>query len=214
MSTPTLTPLDTSWIDQEEDDDGILEKEPMDTIQCYFIYVGTDQSIHRVWKEPQILDSCPHNPDHRRIPREHLLQIIYSKKNHPHPHPHPHPQYRLLEILLYNVDLENHDLHNLHEGLLTSVTMMDEITVPPSLCVFHDINCLYFIFQEICLDHLPPKPILKISSEILTTDPLLDLSLPPNKRKKTKKVAFKDDFRHTKKNLPFFEPTPTPPKNI
>jgi len=209
-----------SWIDQEDDDEGILDKEPMETIQCYFIYVGTDQSIHRVWKESQVLETCPHHPpDDRVISREHLLQIIYSKKNHPSttnstPH-HHNTQYRLLEILLYNVDLENHDLHNLHSGLLTSVTMMDEIVIPPSLCVFHDINCLYFIFQEIWLDHLPPKPILKISADVLSTDPH-DLSLPP-KRKKTKKVAFKDDFRHTKKNLPSDQaPTqhPPSPKNI
>lgn len=216
--------MDTSWID--DDEDTMLEKEPMDEIQCYCVYVDADQSITHVSKSSHILEICTKIQNHatdntekdqsnRVISREKLLQLIHSNKIRPNfsgdtrngvtfdvssgeatkngsPLPETKTKYRLLEILLYNIDLDTQDLSLISEtDHLKIVTTMDEIVIPPSLFVFHEINCLYFIFQEVIQDYQSPKPILKILSDII----------PRTNPKKTKKVAFREDLRHTKKIL-------------
>jgi hypothetical protein len=259
--------MDTSWIDDEEIEESILEKEAMNEIQCYYVYVGIDQNIRNVTKKVQNLEIYPKQDDYRIIPRDQLLQMIHSNKTY------QSKKHRLLEILLYNVDSPSSEsllavgdelsftplrIPNTHgnvtmpnssglcsnkatfrvsseevesplpntegdrrspEGLgkgqnatelltskgalhpdkleepsaLRTVTTMDEILIPPSLCIFHETNCLYFIFQEIYQDrdNQMTKPILKIMSDVL----------PRIHSKKTKKVAFKEDIRHTKKRI-------------
>ena len=34
--------IDISWIDQE-DEEGVIEKESMDQIQCYYIYISEEE---------------------------------------------------------------------------------------------------------------------------------------------------------------------------
>ena len=202
MNPPSI---DISWIDQE-DEEGVIEKEPMDQIQCYYIYISDEneyeeeRKIKHVIKEPQVLEECPNSPnstEQRKISTGRLLQMIHSKKN-------PLPttrgtKYRLMEILLYNVDTESENIQNMidiDKNMLKIVTISEEIIIPPSLCIFHEINSLYFLFQEVEIDTYQPKPILKILSDI------------SKGAKKTKKVAFKDqEFRHTKKRLS----SPSPP---
>jgi len=249
--------MDTSWIDDEEIEESILEKEPMNEIQCYYVYVGIDQNICNVTKKVQNLEIYQKTEDYRIIPRDQLLQMIHSNKIY------QSKKHRLLEILLYNVDSPSSEsllavgdelsftplripnahgnirplpnssgdlrspselvVQRLHgtcapqstegaQGLrppkgvsyplpekleepsaLRTVTTMDEILIPPSLCIFHETNCLYFVFQEVYQerDNQMTKPILKIMSDVL----------PRIHSKKTKKVAFKEDIRHTKKRI-------------
>ena len=297
--------IDISWIDQE-DEEGVIEKEPMDQIQCYYIYISeeeddeSDRKIKHVIKEAQVLEECPnspnssglrpaefsgcegspqcprqaslapdtvlpgshtvlpgshtvlpgshtvlpgshtgtfgpltearliphsskmmgdqgvtqdyrlehkkpllsyrpvrlglHLPEQRKISTGRLLQMIHSKKNPPPTN--PNTKYRLMEILLYNVESDVENIQNIDTNILKIVTISEEIIIQPSLCIFHEINSLYFVFQEVEIETYQPKPILKILSDI-------------NKGgKKTKKVAFKDqEFRHTKKRLS----SPSPP---
>jgi hypothetical protein len=206
--------MDTSWIDDEDIEESILEKEPMNEIQCYYVYVGIDQNICNVTKKVQNLEIYQKTEDYRIIPRDQLLQMIHSNKIH------QSKKHRLLEILLYNVDSPSSEsllavgdelsftplrIPNAHGNVspmpekleepsaLRTVTTMDEILIPPSLCIFHETNCLYFVFQEVYQerDNQMTKPILKIMSDIL----------PRIHSKKTKKVAFKEDIRHTKKRI-------------
>ena len=191
--------IDISWIDQE-DEEGVIEKESMDQIQCYYIYISeedddeSERKIKHVIKEAQVLEECPNSPEQRKISTGRLLQMIHSKKNPPQTN--PNTKYRLMEILLYNVESDVENLQNIDTNVLKIVTISEEIIIQPSLCIFHEINSLYFVFQEVEIETYQPKPILKILSDI-------------NKGgKKTKKVAFKDqEFRHTKKRLS----SPSPP---
>ena len=192
--------IDISWIDQE-DEEGVIEKESMDQIQCYYIYISeedddeSERKIKHVIKEAQVLEECPNSSGLRKISTGRLLQMIHSKKTPPQD-TNPNIKYRLMEILLYNVESEIDNIQNIDTNLLKIVTISEEIIIQPSLCIFHEINSLYFVFQEVEIDMYQPKPILKILSDI-------------NKGgKKTKKVAFKDqEFRHTKKRLS----SPSPP---
>jgi hypothetical protein len=217
--------MDTSWINDEDIEESILEKEAMNEIQCFYIYVGMDQNINNVTKKIQNLEIYNAKEDHRIISRGQLLQMIHSNKTY------LSKKYRLLEILLYNIDtLSSDTLFTVGEELcfskmvneggrragslpttnsegdrrspdefgdttsaLKTVTTQDEILIPPSLCIFHETNCLYFIFQEVYQykDNHMTKPILNIMSDIL----------PRTQGKKTKRVAFKEDIRHTKKRI-------------
>jgi hypothetical protein len=192
--------FDTSWADQDEES---LQKEPMTDITCFVLYIDSEGHMKHVFREKQLLDAFYESSDSqevsaiRKIPRARLLQFIQTKKLY------AGVKYRLMEILLYNIELENnHLLTYPYPGTLKEVTIMDEIKVPPSLCIFHDINCIYFLFKEIPKydDDEPviPKPSLKILSDTC--------SLTSAKRKKTKKVTFKElDLRHTKKRFSSFD---------
>lgn len=182
--------MDTSWADQEEE---MIEKEPMSDIMCWLLYIDTEGNLQHVHKEKQSLDDMGMDDDVRKWSRNRLIQFIHTKKQY------QGLKYRLMEILLYHMGLETNQLMNLslQPAVIQNVTLQDEIKIPPSLCIFHDINCLYFLFQEV------PKydddvPEIKTPLSIGDT-----CTLPRNNRhKKTKKVTFKDppDFRHTKKN--------------
>jgi len=176
--------LDTSWIDQEN----AIVKEPMKAVTCFFIYINTDEQIQHVTKEKMDLEEEP--GDIRCITRSKLLQIIQCKKSR------GTVKYRLMDIMLYNVELENGHLEQSYAGFLKNVTMMNEIRVHPSLCIFHEINCLYFVFQEIPRydddddEMAPAKPILKMGPDIVVNPRV----------KRTKKVTFKEvELRHTRR---------------
>jgi hypothetical protein len=169
--------IDISWVDEETD---VLEKEPMDKIQCIFIYVQEDQSIKQTVKLVQDLDN-------QTLPQDKLLYLINKMKTYSQET--KQSKYRIQDILLYNIDsLETQYLKNIDQELtvknpLKSVNTLTDIHIPKSLCIFHEINALYFIFQEIPVyDQEPMKPIIKIHQ---------DSNVKLN-HKKTKKVTFKD----------------------
>ena len=103
-------------------------------------------------------------------------------------------KYRLMDILQYQIPYDFTNIANSsYNNLLKVVTTADEILFETSLCIFHGINSIFFLFQEIprYWDEMdqPIKPALKIMSD--------NTHIP---KKKTKKVTFKDlDMRHTKK---------------
>ena len=186
--------LDTSWANEEHEED-MIDKEPMMDILCWVLYIDSEGNLRHVFKEKQILDEMEVGIGYgtsnvRKMPRNRLLQFIHTKKVH------AGVKYRMMDILLYHIDLEPTQLLDKHytsaASALKEVTLQDEIKIPPALCIFHDINCLYFLFKELPKydddddddERLPPKPSLKIMS---------DCPLPKGRRKKTtKKVTFKD----------------------
>jgi len=205
------TEMDISWVDQDED---MIDKEPMTEITCWLLYIDSEGHLRHVNQEKQSLDDMNVISTHiqkdnggvqrdmdsveniRKWPRNRLIQFIHSKKQH------LGLKYRLMEILLYHIGLEPNQLMetSLQDTVkLQDVTLHDEIKIPSSLCIFHEVNCLYFVFQEIPKydDEEPAayKPALRIGD---------NCSLPRGKHKKTKKVSFSvpAEFRHTKKALP------------
>jgi hypothetical protein len=66
-------------------------------------------------------------------------------------------KYRLSELLLYNVVIEPENLQNYSKTIqqmtdeiyLKKLSTIDDIRISSSIIIFHTINTLYFIFQEI-----------------------------------------------------------------
>jgi hypothetical protein len=198
--------LDTSWADQERDDEP-LELEAMTDIVCWILYIDWEGNLEHVYRDKQILEEDVAGGG-SVFPRGRLLRFLHTKKTH------LGRKYRLMEILRFHVGLEAETLPKWAEeggdGDLKTVTLQDEIAVPPSLCIFHDVNCLYFLFQE------PPKYDDEDEEETVMAQPRPRLTILPGNtapisalagasggKKKTKKVTFQDlAYRYTRKRGP------------
>lgn len=173
--------IDTSWIDTED----VIEKESMNKVTCYYIYVNTTNEVNHIESEICSLEGT----DSTKISRSRLLGLIQRKKSR------NGAKYRLFDIMQYNVPYDFTGLiENSYNNLMKSVITADEIEFEKSLCIFHEINCVFIIFQEIprYWDEVTSgglKPALKINTE--------GDHVP---KKKTKRVSFKElDLRHTRK---------------
>jgi len=183
--------LDMSWIEEEERLQNIqtnYSREPMESIKTYFIYINKNQYIDKILCEIQELEI---NSDSKgsQINKETILKIIQTKKIST-----PFSKYKLVDILLYNIDLEPEHIQdyskaniedNSNKDLLKKIPIFDEITIAPSIFIFHGINSLYFIFQEVDIEKVKPsrhslKSILKLDSA-------------PRNLPSTKKVRIRDE---------------------
>jgi hypothetical protein len=183
--------LDMSWIEEEERLQNIqtnYSREPMESIKTYFIYINKNQYIDKILCEIQELEI---NSDSTgsHINKETILKIIQTKKIST-----PFSKYKLVDILLYNIDLEPEHIQdyskaniedNSNKDLLKKIPIFDEVTITPSIFIFHGINSLYFIFQEVEIEKVKPsrhslKSILKLDSA-------------PRNLPSTKKVRIRDE---------------------
>ena len=183
--------LDMSWIEEEERLQNIqtnYSREPMESIKTYFIYINKNQYIDKILCEVQELEI---NSDSAgsQINKETILKIIQTKKIST-----PFSKYKLVDILLYNIDLEPEHIQdyskanvedNSNKDLLKKIPIFDEVIIAPSIFIFHGINSLYFIFQEVEIERVKPsrhslKSILKLDST-------------PRNLPSTKKVRIRDE---------------------
>ena len=146
--------LDTSWIEKEE------------KINLYYVYIDEHDSIQNVEKETEVLVQS-------KISKERLLQIIQTKRM-VSPINGGIRKYKLFDILTYQVQLDPEKIfffsktENLSEiteysqSFFRSVPLFDEITIVPSIFIFHEINAIYFLFKP-CVSH-PLRSILKTDS--------------------------------------------------
>jgi hypothetical protein len=168
--------LDTSWIIDQERLQNIQSnycREPMTSIDLFYIYINRNQYINKILCEKQsIIDLSGF------ISKELLLKLIQSKKIMT-----ANSKYKLSEILSYHVDLEPEQIQSYSHSTETDnfnnyfkvLPILDDITITPSIFIFHDINALYFLFQEVDLDKPQHrhtlKSILKTSNHSTTRSP-------------------------------------------
>ena len=160
--------LDISWIDKHSKLHTIDKnycREPMDTISMHCIFISAKHLIEKISSDKiDVVDS--------KVPKEKILKIIQDNKS-------MHDgagagaagaKYKLLDIVVYNVDLESQYIQEFvqNDGMDTArfckiCPIVDDIVIMPSIFIFHSLNAIYFMFQEIevVLDPLI-KPILKI----------------------------------------------------
>jgi hypothetical protein len=144
--------LDMSWINQHERIQNIQTnyyREPMETVNTYFIYINQNQYIDKILCEKYDLDI---NNGGSLLNKETLLKIIQNKKIKT-----LNTRYKLIDILQYHIDLEPEHIQTFINGepvpssqkKLKNISVFDEIVFSPSIFIFHSINSLYFIFQEV-----------------------------------------------------------------
>lgn len=157
--------LDTSWIEKEEKINSIQQhsvRELPDKINLYYIYIDTNNSIEKVEKESEVLVDS-------KISKERILQIIQTKRkaggsgsgsgSGSSSGSSGATKYKLFDILSFQVHLDPEKLfffsknENMDEvteysqSFFRSIPLFDEITVVPSIFIFHETNGIYFLFK-------------------------------------------------------------------
>ena len=148
--------IDTSWIQESERYHHISdnqERELMDSIGFYFIYINKHDYIEKILFEKVILETDPDN-GFSFLSKETILKIIQNKKLLT-----PTSKYKLIDILSFVVDIEPNKVKeflemdtfdsDLEKIFLKVLPIFNDIHIDKSIFVFHSINHLYFIFQEV-----------------------------------------------------------------
>jgi hypothetical protein len=157
--------LDISWIDRHNKLHTIDKnycREPMESINMHSIFINTQNTIEKISSDKiDIYDNI--------IPKEKILKIIQNNKSMPGGSGGS-TKYKLLDIMVYNIDLESQHIQDFVQNddidtgrFLKIVPIIDDIRITPSIFIFHSLNAIYIVFQEIEVVLNPiVKPILKI----------------------------------------------------
>jgi hypothetical protein len=154
-----------SWINEQERIQNIQSnyyREPMETVNTYFIYINQNQYIDKILCEKYDLEN--HVNGGSLLNKEILLKIIQNKKIKTE-----YSKYKLIDILQYHIELEPEHIQTFINGepyensqkILKNISFFDEIVLSPSIFIFHGINCLYFIFQEVETINIKKRKSLK-----------------------------------------------------
>ena len=152
----TINSLETDWIDEYEEEDSKYNDfytERLPNIKLYYVYVNSLHTISNIREEKLELD------DSNMISKEKILYIIKNNIIQ------DNIKYKLLSLLVYNIDLEPRHLKKYLESdnatvqslkqpgeinneFLYSLKTLEDISLKDSITLFHDINGIYFIFFE------------------------------------------------------------------
>ena len=158
MENDELDGLDVSWMSEQQriNSTEILQKrEPMQKIKLCFIYINKSNYIENILHDVEILDGSI-------ISNERILHIIQNKKVKTSV-----SKFKLSDILLYHIDLEPEVLQSFVQktesssSYLKPISIINDIKVPDSIFVFHNINKLYFLFKEVEVKCLKKPQTLK-----------------------------------------------------
>lgn len=202
-----------SWIEEQErilNFENIPQKEPLKTIKAHFFYINKHQYIYKIDTEELSLSYSGNNRgrqegrdteefplDNPTIPSEKLVQILQSKKIHT-----ANTKYVFQDLYLFHIDLEPTHIqgfvesndNNYSDKFFHHISITNNLTIAPSISLFHPIIGLYFFFKEIETPHEKrpqPKPILKSTSS----------TIPTIKKRVTLKILPNNVHRKTKRNL-------------
>ena len=124
----------------------------MEEVNIFFIYINRNQYIEKIIND-KINLVLSEDKKHSFLPKESLLQIIQSRKLKT-----SFSKYKLLDVLTYLVDLEpehiqayskNENIESSSSEFLKPVSIMNDVKFNESIFIFHGINSIYFIFEEI-----------------------------------------------------------------
>ena len=152
----TINNLETDWIEEYEEEDSKYSDfytEKLPNIKLYYVYVNSYHTISNIREEKLELD------DSHMISKEKILYIIKNNIIQ------DDIKYKLLSLLVYNIDLEPQHLKKYLESdnnanqspqqlgkinneFLYSLKTLEDISLKESITLFHDINGIYFIFFE------------------------------------------------------------------
>jgi hypothetical protein len=190
--------LDISWIEEHEKLQSVDKnyfREPMETITVTIVYINANSYIENITSEKQPLTQ---NSKTAVLEKERLLQIIQSKKKTT-----AHSRYKFMDALLYNVDLEpehiqkyaNSPVEENQALFLKRLPIVDDISISPSIFIFHGINGLYLLFKEeprTDIQNIKTKSILKLDG---------DNNIPKKLTKRVKIVLKPQNHSTTKKRI-------------
>jgi hypothetical protein len=179
--------LDLSWLKEAEQMSKIQNEsicEPMNSIMIYSIYVNKHNHIDKISQQMEPVVSLTGGSV--GIPNSILMQRVQANKSLS-----TGIKYRLMDVLLYHVDLEPDDIHAFSvsddydsDRFLKKCAVVNDIKIPNSIFIFHSINALYFIFQQ--MDN-PMSGMIRSENQLKSI--LKSGGGGSSNKKKTKKVV-------------------------
>jgi hypothetical protein len=169
-----------SWIEKEEKLLRVQEKflrEPMESIKCVFLFMNPNKYIEQIADEyVDLYDG--------KLSKERVLRLVEEKRR-----PKPDVKYMFVDAWTFIVDLEpehvqSYSQMNVLPRFLTPIQILDDITIAPSIFIFHDLNAVYFLFQEV--ERAPAKSAIRNKA---------------TGNKITKRVTYSPQFNKTRKNI-------------
>lgn len=159
--------LDISWIKENEILNAVQEnriREPCDSIKIMYIYIDRHSSIIDIVATRYTFDI--HAID-RILYKCKMSELVNIRKNH------MGIKYTLFDTLLYNVEVDPFNINDYSnrfkdaaDGFLNPVCIENDIIIPPSIFIFHDVNMLFVLFKE---SIIVPKSILKNTTKSFKT---------------------------------------------
>jgi hypothetical protein len=190
-SDTVFNDLDLSWIEEDTRMSKINQnfiREPMKYIYTYCIYINKNKNIDKIVSSVQELTELGLNLGHG-LSQSFISQFIQTNQILS-----TGVKYKLLDLLVYNVDLEpeniqgfskTEDLNIFTSRFLQPALSSQDIVITPSIFIFHNLNSIYFMFQE---EDIIMKSEIKSALRTSTT----------SSHKKTKKVSIHCN-NHTRK---------------
>ena len=177
--------LDTSWIETAEFQDN-YERESMKEIGLVFMYVDVNGYIEGAVKKEERLD----------ISKDRLLQLIQGGRHR------LGKKYKLADLLSFHVPLFAEELKEFvalpgSDLGLKSLPIFDDISLEPSIFIFHDVNVLFFIFRE---EGVVLKSILKNGGRV-TKKVRMDPIEYMERKKKSLKRLLHHSAKMTRKHI-------------
>ena len=138
--------IDNSWIDkfkEEESEYNNFYKERPTSIKLYFMYVNKENIIEFIKTENVLLNN------NANLEKNYLISLIKKNQiNH-------NIKYKLLSLLKFNIDIEPIEVLSMSTNeyqektrYLSNERFLKDIHFNDTVCIFQDINSLFFIFTE------------------------------------------------------------------
>jgi hypothetical protein len=139
--------LDVSWIQEEEKlmaMDSIPEKEPLRSVQIRCLFADIDGTITHTDKITQELDVSA--PPRSILSKDVLMELVETAKRKYA----STKQYSLADILVWNTDIDADALDQEYTATptFTKGSIFRDVVFPPSLFIFHSVQCVYILFLE------------------------------------------------------------------
>lgn len=190
--------LDETWIHELQRIQDIKHnycKENMKSIYIHSIFINNEKHIDKIVKSEVTLSQYNHSENTKYIPKEIILNFIKNNKHGDNRNTNNTTQYKLLDIASFFVTLEPEDIQSYSKSTDASSTYnffkfhpsIVDIIVPPSIFIFHSVNSIFLIYQEIVqnTNNHTVKSILKTTSN------------KNNKHAETKKVRIDTQYNET-----------------
>jgi hypothetical protein len=138
--------IDDSWIKEFKDKENIYNdfyKEETSSIKLFFLYVNSSNTLESIKSDSLILEK------EGIITKDQLVSLIKRNQHN------NTVKYRLLSLIKFNVDIEPSDVLTFIEepegnnnNFTTSEKYLEDIKFQDTICMFQDLNSLFFVFYE------------------------------------------------------------------
>jgi len=136
-----------------------IQVEPMDFIPAKFLYLNNHDYIENI-----ICENIPLIPDAKGsyLKKEKLIQIIQQKKIKT-----KDSKFKFLDLILCNFHVSSSSIYSFSKTndisqncskYIKSIPPYEDLFIDSSIFPFHQINCLYFFFEE---QEIEKPPVLK-----------------------------------------------------